>query len=98
MERLAHSRYKLNISKNDMKKIGFRYDYELDDYVYRFPVYKYGKATVLFCKLSVDEDTGNVWFNVYDSNGLYMAFYNREYGSNSMIPEIESAILKEFEN
>lgn len=95
MDRLR-TRYKLNISKNEMKRIGFRYDYELDDYVYRFPVYKYGRIPVLFCKIGLYEDTNGIWFNVYDNNGLYMAYYNREYGDNSILPEIEEAMMAEF--
>lgn len=50
MDRLG-KRYKLDISKNEMKRLGFRFDYELDDYVYKFPVYRYGRIPVLFANL-----------------------------------------------
>lgn len=96
MDRLAENQYKLDITKGKMKQLGFKYDHELDDYVYRFPVYEYNRVPVLFCKLGIDEETGYVWFNVYDNNGLYMPYYNREYGNNSLIPDIEEAIQNEF--
>ena len=95
MDRLG-KRYKLDISKNEMKRLGFRFDYELDDYVYKFPVYRYGRIPVLFCKLGFYEETNNIWFNIYDNNGLYIVYYNREYGKNAILSEIEEAISTEF--
>lgn len=96
MGRLADGRYKLDITKEEMKKLGFRYDSEYDGYVYRFPVYKYNKIPILFCKIGIDEETKQVWFRVCDNNGLYMSYYNEEYGRNKLVPLIEEQIEKEF--
>jgi len=96
MGRLADGRYKLDITKEEMKKLGFRYNNEYDGYVYRFPVYKYNKIPILFCKMGIDEETNQVWFNIYDNNGLYMPYYNQEYGRNTLISLIDERIEKEF--
>lgn len=96
MGRLAENRYRLDVTKEEMKKLGFRYDNEFDDYIYKFPVYKYNKIPILFCKIGIDEETKHIWFNVYDNNGLYMPYYNDEYGKNTLIPLIEERIEKEF--
>ena len=97
MDRLAENQYKLNIDRNQMKKIGFSYDHELEDYIYKFPVYKYNKVPLLFCKLGIDEETNRVWFNICDANNtLYAPYYNGEYGCNSIISDIEKVISSEL--
>ncbi|MBD5496443.1 MAG: hypothetical protein HDR11_01575 [Lachnospiraceae bacterium] len=94
MDRLIESRYELALSKSQMKKIGFRYDYDLENYIYKFPVYKNKGIPLIFCKLVIDEDTDIVWFNVYNAdNTLYTPYYDKTYGNNSVVAEIESAIL-----
>lgn len=98
MDRLAESRFRLDISRGQMKKIGFRYDHELDGYIYRFPVYKYRNVPLLFCWLGIDEDTRTVWHDIYDSNGtLYPPYYDRGYGQNEIIPQIEDMVLAELD-
>lgn len=94
---LKHKQFTWDITKQGMKELGFRYDYEVEDYAYKFPVYKHGKTPVVFCKVGITENTNNVWYGVYDISGLYMPFYNREYGKNSIIPNIDSAILSKFQ-
>ncbi len=98
MERLAENRYKLDITKVQKKKFGFRYDHSVDDYTYIFPVYKYkGIVPTIYCKLGVDEETKIVWFNVCDDNDrLYAPYYNDEYGKNLIVQDIEKIIIKEF--
>lgn len=97
VKRLTDIQYKLNMNRSQMKKSGFRYDAELDDYVYRFPVYRYKNIPVNFCKIGIDEDTGKVWFNIYDANNmLYQPYYDRSYGTNEVVPEIDTVILAEF--
>ena len=90
--------YRLYISKHEMKTIGFRYDYILKDYVYEFPVYKYGRKPVVTCKLGIDSDNFEVWFSVYDSKGtIYAPYYDREFHKNNLVVEIvEKNIRKEF--
>ena len=98
MARLVQSQYKLDVTKNEMKALGFRYDRELDDYIYKFPVYQYNKNPLLFCKIGIDEETKKIWFNVYDArNALYALYYNDEYGNNDIIPNIEKVILSELD-
>lgn len=97
MDRLAENQYKLDIAKAKMKRIGFRYDHELDDYIYKFTVYRYSNIPLIFCKLGVDGETQMVWFNVYDANdALYSPYYDREYGNNVIIHQIEDAISTEL--
>lgn len=98
MDRLAENQYKLDISKAQMKKIGFRYDHSIDDYTYSFPVYKYkGIVPMVYCKLGIDEETKRVWFKICDdSDRLYAPYYNNEYGRNIIVKDIEKVILKEF--
>ncbi|MCR2049719.1 hypothetical protein NSB25_20910 [Acetatifactor muris] len=95
MDRLAENQYKLDININQMKKVGFKFDHELEEYVYKFPVYKYNGIPLIFCKLGIDEDTKRIWFNVCDSNNiLYSPYYYKEFGKNRIIPQIEKEILK----
>lgn len=90
--------YRLYISKHEMKAIGFKYDCILKDYVYEFPVYKYGRKPVIICKLGIDQETYEIWFNVCSTNGvLYAAYYDREFHKNNLIVGIiENNIQKEF--
>ena len=97
MRKNRNKTYKLNISNQDMKQKGFRYDFLLQEYAYEFPVYKYNKKPTIVCKLGVDNDTNNIWFNVYDIKGnLYPPYYNREYGKSKVIDIIDKNITKEF--
>ena len=90
--------YRLYISKHEMKTIGFRYDYILKDYVYEFPVYKYGRKPVITCKLGLDTETFEVWFGVYDSKGtIYAPYYDKEFHRKNLVVDIvKKNIQKEF--
>ena len=89
--------YRLYISKHEMKSIGFKYDYILKDYVYEFPVYKYGRKPVVICKLGINPETYEIWFNVCSNGALYAAYYNRELHNNNLVVGIiEKNIQKEF--
>lgn len=97
MDRLAENQYKLELTKNQMKSLGFRYDHDLDCYIYKFPVYKCDKIPLIFCKLGIDEETHRVWFNVYDANNIiYAPYYDNEYGNNIVIAIIERKIAQEL--
>lgn len=94
-----HNRtYILNITSQEMKDLGFKYDFELQDYIYKFPVYlSQKKEPLVFCKLGIDEETKKVFFNVCDTNGgLYTPYYNREYGKSKVVEVIDKNIRKEF--
>lgn len=97
MDRLAENHYELDIDRNQMKKLGFRYDHSAEDYTYKFPVYKHNGIPLVFCKVGIDEETKRVWFNVCDTNDtLYAPYYDRMYGKNTMIDNIEDIIAEEF--
>lgn len=97
MNRLEQKPYKLEISRTQMRKSGFKYDNELDDYVYKFVVYRYNNIPLLFCKLGIDEETKRVWYDIYNTNNtLYSPYYNRKYGHNLIIQNIEKAVWDEW--
>lgn len=90
-------KYKVNLTNEKKKELGFKYDYELGDYVLKFTVYKYGKIPLIFCKLGIDEETNMIWHCIYDaSNNLYTPYYNREYGRNNIVPKIEKEVKKKL--
>lgn len=89
--------YKLNLTNEQQKKLGFHYDMELNEYVYEFPVYRSRYAT-LMCKLSIDEESNLVIINVYNTDGLlYSPYYNRTYcGRSNVIQEIDKNVLEKL--
>ena len=90
--------YILSVNSTQMKELGFRYDYEIQDYIYKFPVYKsQKKEPLIFCKLGVDEETKQVYFNVCNVDGtLYTPFYDRYYGKSDVVKVIDKNIAREF--
>ena len=90
--------YILSATHSQMKELGFKYDYEIQDYIYKFPVYKSKKhEPLVFCKLGVDEEIKRVFYNVCNSDGtLYTPFYDRYYGKSDVVKVIDKNILKEF--
>ena len=90
--------YILSVNSTQMKELGFRYDYEIQDYIYKFPVYKSKKnEPLIFCKLGVDEDVKRVYFNVTNKDGtLYAPYYDRQYGKSMVVEMIDKNIQKEF--
>lgn len=89
--------YKLNLSSEEKKELGFRYDSNLEVYVYEFPVYKSNKKVSLICKLYINNETGKVLINVYDINGnLYSSFYNRNYGKSKIVSIVDNNISKKI--
>ena len=92
-----YKNYKLHLSHKEMKDLGFHYDFGIEDYVYEFPVYRLNGKTQIVCKLGVDEETNQIWFNVYDTNhNLYPSYYNRTYGKSKIVPIIEKNIRLEI--
>ncbi len=94
MVQLESKKFKLDLSSNELKDLGFEYDNSFGTYTYRFPVYKYNKTPLIVCKIGVDKETKRIWYNVYNADGsLYSPFYNREYGVNGLLSGIEKNIL-----
>ena len=90
-------KYILELSLEQKRKIGFHFDPILQEYVYKFPVYKYKNKPTIICKLGINEEINEVWFNVYKINGdLYTGYYNREYGKSKIYPVIDKNIIKEL--
>lgn len=91
--------YILSVNSTQMRGLGFKYDYIIKDYIYQFPVYKsQKKEPLVFCKLGVDEETKQVFFNVCNpDSSLYTPYYNRECGKSTVVEVIDKNIEKEFE-
>lgn len=98
MQKNNNKSYILSVNSAQMKELGFRYDYEIHDYIYKFPVYKSKKKEpLIFCRLGVDEETKRVFFNICNpDNSLYTPFYNREYGKSKVVEVIDRNVQKEF--
>jgi hypothetical protein len=76
--------------------MGFRYDIDLQEYTYNFPVYKSCGKTSLICKLWIDEESIVHW-KVCDVRGnTYPSYYNREYGKSEIVPIIDKNISREL--
>ncbi len=90
--------YILSVNSTQMKELGFKYDFELQDYIYKFPVYlSKKKEPLIFCKLGVDEETKHIYYNVCNIDGtLYAPFYDRYYGKSDIVKIIDKNIKKEF--
>lgn len=90
--------YILSVNSTQMKELGFKYDFEIQDYIYKFPVFlSKKKEPLIFCRLGVDEETKQIYFNVCNVDGtLYAAFYNRYYGKSKVLEVIDKNIKKEF--
>lgn len=90
-------RYTLDLSHKEQKELGFRYDSKLDEYMYEFPVYLYKGRPNIVCKLGINEDNNEVWYQVCDTEGrTYSAYYNRKYGKSKVIPTIDRNIKKQL--
>ena len=90
--------YILSVNSAQMKELGFKYDYEIQDYIYKFPVYlSKKKEPLVFCKLGVDEGVKRIYFNVTNKDGtLYAPYYDRQYGKSMVVEMIDKNIQKEF--
>ena len=73
-----------DLSNNKLRKNGFAFG------CYRRSVYK---DTIEF-RLYIDIEEQDVFYQVFDSdhNQLYIPYYNREYGNNKIVKEIDRKI------
>ena len=90
-------RYTLDLSYKQQKEIGFRYDPKLNEYVYEFPVYLYKGRPNIVCKLGINENSNEIWYQVCNINGqTYFPFYVRSYGENKVVRIIDKNIEKQL--
>lgn len=94
---------KRNVTKKWLQENNFRYstlftDDESDAYTYKFPVHKYGTRIIIECEFILYVKNGDVKINVYDcgTHNKYVPFYNREYGYNELVSEIDKRIAEEL--
>lgn len=78
--------------------LGFKYDNNEDEYIYKFPILRYEKMIVLRGKIKAYTDTNKVQIDVVDNNFTpYAPFYNIEYGNYDVVlNKVNKAILNEF--
>lgn len=91
-------RYTLNLSYKQQKELGFRYDPKLNEYVYEFPVFLYKGKPNIVCKLGINNENNEIWYQVCDIKGYtYSTYYNRNYGTSKIISIIDRCIKKELQ-
>lgn len=101
MQKNNNKSYILSVNSTQMKELGFKYDFVLEDYIYKFPVYlSKKKEPLVFCKFGVDdedEEMKRVYFHVCNTDGtLYTPYYDRQYGRSKVVEIIDRNIKKEF--
>lgn len=84
----------LYVNKQDMKQIGFRYDNELEDYIYEFPVYRHNNKATITCKLGITDNV--IYYRVYSNGILCRLFYNSDCCISELKPIIQENINKEI--
>ena len=90
-------RYTLDLSYKQQKELGFKYDSKLNEYVYEFPVYLCKGRPNIICKLGINEDNNEVWYQVCNTEGrTYFPFYVRTYGENKVVFIIDKNIEKQL--
>ena len=97
---MIKAKFCLDLSKTKLKELGFRYDSKLECYIHKFPIYKYKKQPVIFCKIGInEEDNYSIWYNICEANDtLYAGYYNEEYGHNNLIDKIDKSILHKLKD
>ena len=71
-----------------------------DDFVFKFPVYRYEGKPLIFCEFVIfEDDMQYIHINAYDLNGDTCSYNKEEYGNSLVIKIINERIrekLKEF--
>ena len=78
-----------SVSEYDLKKIGFK------NGIYKCFIYK--DILQFIIDVEINKEDGNSWaYQIYnaDTQSIYAAYYNREYGSYEHIKEIDKSINK----
>ena len=93
-----------NYTKEHLTILGFKYNRYLSDlgdevYTYKFPVSTYNSHPTLECEIAVSTINGVVNINVFNAQTreLYPSYYNREYGYNKILANIDTKTSKELE-
>lgn len=90
-------RYTLDLSHKEQKEIGFRYDAKLDEYIYEFPVYLYKGKPSIVCKLGINDDTKEIFYNICDTMGrVYHSYYVRDYGKSKVVSIIDRNLKRQL--
>ena len=87
------------ILNRDIREILFVYDFHKygDEFIHRFPVYKYENKTLVWCSFIIYEDDMNTMhINVYDSNNNSCNYNKEEYGKSLVTEKINKRIQKEL--
>ena len=97
---IINNTYKIkNPTKENLLKLGFKYNVIVESYVYYFTITKYKNVPTLRGCISVNEGIGRIKIDVYKANGegYYSPFYGVIYGRyDTILEEINQNILKEF--
>lgn len=83
----------LDLSRKQKKDIGFQYDWNLEEFIYRFPVLFWRRKPTIWCDLGVD-DNNRVFYRVSSSNGAYHTYYNANYPEPKIVDAIDRNIVK----
>lgn len=83
----------------DIKEILFTFDFHKygEEFVHRFPVYKHGNKTLVWCSFLIYEnDMNTMHINVYDLNGISCSYNIEVFGSSTVTKKINERIWKEL--
>ena len=79
---MKHINPTYKVVNKDIKEILFTYDFHKygDEFVHKFPVYKYKNKTLVWCSFVIYEDDINTMHvNVFDINGNSYEYNKEEY-------------------
>lgn len=87
------------LENNNFRWSKIHSDSESDVYIYRFIAWRYGTAGVLEGEIMVDCKDGSIRLGCYDygTRYCYASWYCREYGTSTVVEEIDKKMLKELE-
>ena len=71
--------------------------YNKDEFVYRFPVYRYEGKPLIYCEFVIyEDDMQYIHINTYDLNGDYYAYNKEEYGKSLVVEIINERIQEQL--
>lgn len=100
MERLLDYKWKAkNLRESYLIKRGCKYLERDGKYIYSFTIDKWKDCSVLYGRITIDNETGNVDLNCYTEDGAFFSqFYNPDNrGYEEYLNKINEAFQKKFE-